>query len=52
MIMGDGNKDEEHEKAAYQVTGLQGLKQICAWRFFSCTLRHGELRVAAVPRPV
>lgn len=28
MIMGDADNDEEHEKAAFQVTGLQGLKYV------------------------
>ena len=52
MIMGDADNDEEHEKAAFQVTGLQGLKQIRCWWFFSCDLKHAGVRIAAAPRPV
>lgn len=49
MIMGEDDNSEEHEKAAFQVTGLPKLKQVCAWRFLSWELRHAGVRVAAAP---
>lgn len=49
MVMGDGDNNEEHEKAAFQITGFPELKQRCAWQFFSWDLKHAGVTVAAAP---
>lgn len=51
VIMSGRDNDQDHEKAAFPVSGLPGLKQACGWRCFCCDPRRAGVRAAA-PRPV